>query len=147
YDNERYRLDKVEVNDEIMDYVVAKYVKTNWKEDDSWFDIIVDEIWNKFYATPEVATLVVSEVFKLMVIVILYNDSNVVSNLVCNVKSPGCSSLVFMRLFKGYELSYGIVKLYNRNVAYGNSDPVIIIRPSKFFCCQFTDDGVAIKWG
>ncbi|GKB32050.1 hypothetical protein Tco_0871451, partial [Tanacetum coccineum] len=39
----------------IMNYVVAKYKKKNWKEDDSWSDSILDDIWNKFYNEPEVA--------------------------------------------------------------------------------------------
>ncbi|GJT39633.1 hypothetical protein Tco_0939498 [Tanacetum coccineum] len=42
-----------------MNYVVAKYKKKNWKEDDSWSDSILDDIWNKFYNEPEVAKEVI----------------------------------------------------------------------------------------
>ncbi|GJV08342.1 retrovirus-related pol polyprotein from transposon TNT 1-94 [Tanacetum coccineum] len=38
-----------------MDYVMPKYGKMDWKEDDSWSDIILDDIYNTFYKEPKVA--------------------------------------------------------------------------------------------
>ncbi|GKG51198.1 hypothetical protein Tco_0541582, partial [Tanacetum coccineum] len=34
-------------------YVMPKYGKTNWMEDDSWIDIIVDDVFNIFYRDEE----------------------------------------------------------------------------------------------
>ncbi|GJX63562.1 RNA-directed DNA polymerase, eukaryota [Tanacetum coccineum] len=85
---------KLVIIDEIMDYVVAKYGKTNWKEDDSLFNVIVEAIWNKFYEAlevPEVAAHVVSERFQ---------------------------RLQLQRFQRSSKVS---------NVAYGDSDPVIIV--------------------
>ncbi|GJT43505.1 hypothetical protein Tco_0952220 [Tanacetum coccineum] len=72
---------KLVITDEIMDYVVVRYGKTNCKGYDSLFGIIVDDIWNKFKEDPkvlEVAALVVSERFqKLQRFQRLSNVSNV----------------------------------------------------------------------
>ncbi|GJZ07915.1 putative reverse transcriptase domain-containing protein [Tanacetum coccineum] len=38
-----------------MDYIMPKYGKMNWKEDDSWSDIILNDIYNTFYKEPKVA--------------------------------------------------------------------------------------------
>ncbi|GKC21627.1 hypothetical protein Tco_1023777, partial [Tanacetum coccineum] len=37
------------------EHVIPKYGKTNWKEDDSWSDIILDDIYNTFYKDKYVA--------------------------------------------------------------------------------------------
>ncbi|GJV46883.1 hypothetical protein Tco_1437095 [Tanacetum coccineum] len=68
---------KLVITDEIMDYVVVRYEKTNCKGYDSLFGIIVDDMWNKFKEdpkVPEVAALVVSEVAKAYIVA--YGDSN-----------------------------------------------------------------------
>ncbi|GKF15856.1 hypothetical protein Tco_0057318 [Tanacetum coccineum] len=45
---------KLTVTQEIMDgYVMPKYGKTNWMEDYSWIDIIVDDIYDTFYRDEE----------------------------------------------------------------------------------------------
>ncbi|GJU48916.1 hypothetical protein Tco_1218471 [Tanacetum coccineum] len=36
-------------------YVMPKYEKTSWREDDSWSDIILDDIYNPFYKDKDVA--------------------------------------------------------------------------------------------
>nr|GEV25653.1 hypothetical protein [Tanacetum cinerariifolium] len=41
--------DKVVITNEIMDYVMPKYGKANWKKDNSWSDIILYDIYNTFY--------------------------------------------------------------------------------------------------
>ncbi|GKE02173.1 hypothetical protein Tco_1390156 [Tanacetum coccineum] len=45
---------KLTVTQEIMNgYVMPKYSKTNWMEDYSWIDIIVDDIYDTFYRDEE----------------------------------------------------------------------------------------------
>ncbi|GJS20114.1 hypothetical protein Tco_0448746 [Tanacetum coccineum] len=45
---------QVKITKDIMDgYVMPKYGKTNWMEDDSWIDIIVDDVFNAFYKDEE----------------------------------------------------------------------------------------------
>ncbi|GKG02129.1 hypothetical protein Tco_0306834, partial [Tanacetum coccineum] len=41
---------KPELNEHMMDWIIAKYVKpnTNWTEDESFFDIIADDVWKHF---------------------------------------------------------------------------------------------------
>ncbi|GKE44383.1 hypothetical protein Tco_1471667, partial [Tanacetum coccineum] len=41
--------DKVEITDEVMAYVIPKYGKCNWYEDNSWSDIILKDIYDTFY--------------------------------------------------------------------------------------------------
>ncbi|GJU38947.1 hypothetical protein Tco_1191904 [Tanacetum coccineum] len=38
-----------------MEYVMPKYGKTDWKEDNSWFDIILNDVYNRFYKDEDVA--------------------------------------------------------------------------------------------
>nr|GEU90248.1 zinc finger, CCHC-type [Tanacetum cinerariifolium] len=40
---------KVKITDELMEYVIPKYGKCNWREDNSWSQIILDAIYNTFY--------------------------------------------------------------------------------------------------
>ncbi|GKE99919.1 hypothetical protein Tco_0023270, partial [Tanacetum coccineum] len=42
--------EKVKITDEVMEYVIPnKYKKCNWREDNSWSDIILKDIYNTFY--------------------------------------------------------------------------------------------------
>nr|GEU60319.1 hypothetical protein [Tanacetum cinerariifolium] len=48
--------DKVKITKEIMGgYVMPKYEKTNYRENDSLSDIILDDIYNAFYKDKDVA--------------------------------------------------------------------------------------------
>nr|GFA78953.1 hypothetical protein [Tanacetum cinerariifolium] len=47
---------KVKITKEIMDRsVMPKYEKMSWREDDSWSDIILGDIYNTFYKDKDVA--------------------------------------------------------------------------------------------
>nr|GFA23183.1 hypothetical protein [Tanacetum cinerariifolium] len=39
-------------------YVMPKYGKTNWRKDDSWTDIILDDVYDTFYRDEEQETKV-----------------------------------------------------------------------------------------
>ncbi|GKB01111.1 hypothetical protein Tco_0829155 [Tanacetum coccineum] len=53
---------QVKFTKDIMEgYVMPKYGKTNWMEDDSWTDIILDDVYNKFYRDEEEETEVAKE--------------------------------------------------------------------------------------
>nr|GEY61297.1 retrovirus-related Pol polyprotein from transposon TNT 1-94 [Tanacetum cinerariifolium] len=41
--------DKVKITDEVIEYVMPKYGKTNWMKDNSWSEIILNSIYNTFY--------------------------------------------------------------------------------------------------
>ncbi|GJX93357.1 hypothetical protein Tco_0347943 [Tanacetum coccineum] len=41
--------EKVKITDEVLEYVILKYGKCNWREDNSWSQIIVEDIYNTFY--------------------------------------------------------------------------------------------------
>ncbi|GJY62476.1 hypothetical protein Tco_0463133 [Tanacetum coccineum] len=50
---------QVKITKDIMEgYVMPKYSKTNWMEDDSWTDIILDDVYNTFYIDEEEETKV-----------------------------------------------------------------------------------------
>ncbi|GKA55314.1 hypothetical protein Tco_0754263 [Tanacetum coccineum] len=56
------RLHPIKFTKDIMEgYVMPKYGKTNWMEDDSWTDIILDDVYNKFYRDEEEETEVAKE--------------------------------------------------------------------------------------
>ncbi|GJZ98576.1 hypothetical protein Tco_0671029 [Tanacetum coccineum] len=40
---------KVKITDEVMEYVMPKYGNKNWMEDNSWSQIILNDIYNTFY--------------------------------------------------------------------------------------------------
>nr|GEV85256.1 reverse transcriptase domain-containing protein [Tanacetum cinerariifolium] len=53
---------QVKITKDIMEeYVMPKYGKMNWMEDDSWTDIILDDVYNTFYRDEEEETEVEKE--------------------------------------------------------------------------------------
>ncbi|GJY11301.1 putative RNA-directed DNA polymerase, eukaryota, reverse transcriptase zinc-binding domain protein [Tanacetum coccineum] len=71
---------KPELNDHMMDCIMAKYVKpnTNWIEDESLFDIIADDVWKHFLINQSVQK----------VCNVAYDShplNNALSYMVCNV--------------------------------------------------------------
>nr|GFC26351.1 hypothetical protein [Tanacetum cinerariifolium] len=60
---------KVVATNEIMDrYVMPKYEKKNFLEDDSWIDIIIDDVYDTFYTDEKKAKVAkASEDIKLSI--------------------------------------------------------------------------------
>ncbi|GKC81996.1 hypothetical protein Tco_1137713 [Tanacetum coccineum] len=53
---------QLKITKDIMEgYVMLKYGKTNWREDDSWADIILDDVYDTFYRDEEQKTEVAKE--------------------------------------------------------------------------------------
>nr|GFB73640.1 hypothetical protein [Tanacetum cinerariifolium] len=64
-------------------YVMPKYGKTNWRKDDSWTDIILDDVYDTFYRDKEQETEVAKK-FLTPIIVLM-----VVPNTAKNDKGKG----------------------------------------------------------